>query len=92
MQNKLTFKQEKAFKDISNLKKNWNSYGSFPFNPVVINKAKEICKFLGSSCEIEPQADGSIDLYSNGILYTVAIDDYSLIQTKTNLDFAYPTG
>ena len=73
----LTEKQCLGFKEIEKLKNDWDSYGATPFEKKVIKKAEALCGFLGEECEIEPQNDGSIDLYCRGMVYTIAIDDYT---------------
>jgi len=70
---KLSEKQRKAFDDISSLEDGWTSYSSSRAPSfVVIEKAKKLCIFLGEDCEIQPSSDGSIDLFFDGVIYSIS--------------------
>lgn len=70
---------------IKKFENNWNGYGAKPFNPVVIQKAKDfLLDLYFCSPEIFPVADGSIQFelnnYFNGDFFEFVINKDEEIQ------------
>ena len=54
---------EFPFKDLRNLKANWDSYGAVPIDERAIQKAYEIWRLLpGRAFQVVPTSDGGVQL------------------------------
>jgi len=71
----LTESQVKGFEAIERLKENWDSYNAKPPSPKTIEKSKALCVFLGETCEMSPQGDGSIELFCDNVEYDILEDE-----------------
>ena len=71
----LTESQVKGFKAIEQLKEGWDSYNAKPPSPKTIEKSKALCVFLGETCEMMPQGDGSIELFCDNVEYDILEDE-----------------